>query len=77
MCRGRVRKAKAHLNLEGDVKDNKKHFYGYISTKKEDKGKCEPGKTGIQECQAPKARGKDHKEDLPLVEEDQVRKRLS
>lgn len=59
------------------MKGNKNNFYRYISIKKEDKGKCEHGKTGFQECQAPKARGKDHKEDQPLVEEDQVRKHLS
>jgi len=37
VCRGGVRKVKAHLklNLERDVKDNKKDYYGYISRKRE------------------------------------------
>ncbi|GAB0208405.1 mitochondrial enolase superfamily member 1 [Grus japonensis] len=39
VCRGATRKAKAHLelNLAGEVKDNKKGFFKYISSKRKTK----------------------------------------
>lgn len=45
---------------------------------KKDKGECESGKTGLEECHAPGSRGKtENKKDAPLVEEGQVEKHLN
>ncbi|GAB0209397.1 mitochondrial enolase superfamily member 1 [Grus japonensis] len=107
ICRDATRKAKAHLelNLAMDVKDNKKGFFKYISSKRktrenvgpllnevgalvmEDTEKVEllnaffasvfTAKAGPQETQTLEVGGKVwRKEDLPLVEEDQVREHL-
>lgn len=44
----------------------------------EDKGECESGKTGLEECHAPGSRGKtENKINAPLVEESQVEKHLN
>ena len=103
-----TRKAKAHLelNLARAVKDNKKSFFKYISSKQltsehvgpllngmgglvmEDTEKMEllnalfasvfTGKAGPQESQALEAREEAYrKDDLPLLEENCVRDRLS
>ncbi|GAB0208992.1 mitochondrial enolase superfamily member 1 [Grus japonensis] len=106
-CRDATRKAKAHLelNLAGEVKDNKKGFFKYISRKRktrenvgpllnevgalvmEDTEKAEllnaffasvfTAKASPQETQTLEVGEKvQRKEDLPLVEEDQVREHL-
>ncbi|GAB0207732.1 hypothetical protein GRJ2_003238900 [Grus japonensis] len=106
-CRGATRKAKAHLelNLAGEVKDNKKGFFKYISSKRttrenvgpllneagalvmEDTEKAEllhafftsvlTAKADPQESQTLEVGQKVlQKEDLPLVDEDQVREHL-
>jgi len=43
-CRERIRKTKAHmeLNLMRDVKDNKKEFYMYVGQKKKAKESIAP-----------------------------------
>jgi len=107
-CREAMRKAKVHLelNLARDVKNNKKGFFKYISSKRktrenvglllneagvlvtEDAEKAEllnaffasvfSAKAGPQESQALGVREEAYREDdLPLVEEDCVRDRLS
>ncbi|GAB0207970.1 mitochondrial enolase superfamily member 1 [Grus japonensis] len=106
-CRDATRKAKAslELNLAKDVKDNKKGFFKYISSKRksrenvglllnevgalvtEDTEKAEllnaafasvfAAKASPQETQTLEVGEKVwRKEDLPLVEEDQVREHL-
>ncbi|PKU32960.1 hypothetical protein llap_16734 [Limosa lapponica baueri] len=59
VCRDAMRKAKAHLelNLARDVKDNKKSFFKYISSKRKTRENVGPLQNEV---------------DLPLVEEDQV-----
>jgi len=44
VCRGATRKAKVHLelNMVRDVKDNKKGFFNYISSKRKTRGKVGP-----------------------------------
>jgi len=98
-------KAKAHLelNLARDVKNNKKGFFNYISSKRKTRDNVglllnEVGalvtedaellnaffasvfsaKAGPQESQAPEVKEEAYREDdLPLVDEDCVRDRLS
>ncbi|GAB0179181.1 mitochondrial enolase superfamily member 1 [Grus japonensis] len=107
VCRVGTRKAKAHLELKlaGDVKDNKKGFFKYISSKRKTRENVglllnEVGalvmentenvellnaffasvctaKAGPQETHSLEVGEKVwKKEDLPLVEEDQVREYL-
>lgn len=49
MCRDGVRRAKDHmeLNVVKNVKDNKKVFYGYISSKRESVGLLLKGKEDL------------------------------
>ena len=44
VCRDRIRKAKAQmeLNLARDVKDNRKGFYRYIGRRRQAKERCSP-----------------------------------
>ncbi|KAK4816298.1 LOW QUALITY PROTEIN: hypothetical protein QYF61_014596 [Mycteria americana] len=85
-CRDEIMKAKAHLelNLVRNVKGNKKSFYSTL----EDIEKPEvlnaffvsifTGKTSLQESQALETSGKVwSKEDLPWVEQDQIREHLN
>lgn len=94
------------LNLEKEVKGNKKCFYRYISSKRKSRenmglllnvagglmtkdmekakalhapfGSIFTGMTDYQESQAPETSGKGRsKDDLPSVEEDDVREHLN
>ncbi|GAB0209695.1 mitochondrial enolase superfamily member 1 [Grus japonensis] len=78
VCRDATRKAKAHLelNLAGDVKDNKKGFFKYISSKRKTRENVGPllnEPSGIPDPGGDKLW---RKEDFPLVEEDRVRDHL-
>jgi len=94
-CREATSKAKAHLqlNLARDVKNNKKGFFNYISSKQKTKENVGPlkvellnaffasvlsGKACPQPSQSLEVREEAcRKDDLPLVEEDCVRDHLS
>ncbi|GAB0180066.1 mitochondrial enolase superfamily member 1 [Grus japonensis] len=81
VCRDATRKAKAHLelNLARDVKDNKKGFFKYISSKRKARENVGPllNEASPQESQTLEVGEKVwRKEDLPLVKEDRVREYL-